>query len=672
MRCTIIHASDDEGSPIMLNPITVTAESKNSFQTGDVDTQEVSSFYSIIKKEDIDGKMTDLADILKKEASIQIQRSTGLGSYSTMSIRGSSADQVIVYMDGILLNNASGGGVDLSNISISEIESIEIYRGTTPINFSQSSIGGVVNIKTNRIKKGSSCSIKTGYGDYHTLNFNSFINHKPGKWDCIFSYDHFASDNNYEISLGDNTDNPFDDRVEDRKSDDFYQNSYLFKMGYDFSEQFRVEFLNNHFSKTKFIPDAFNRETNSKYKTDQNSSTVKITTDNNQSLFMSINLSVSLGDDRYDDPSDKVGSTYGLGKQQMAYHTYDYNFNYFSEWLFTKHILRLTLDARKEKYNQVNEIDNTEAKCYRKTYSVGFQNTFFLLNQKLHIMPALRLEFVKDMNDQSLFRSKDKMVFNDIQKQNYFVPQLGIKYQLFESCSLKSNIGKYFRQPSFFERYSDRGHFQGNPTLEAEEGVNFDVGIEVDYYCQFEWLERFSFDAAYYESDISNFIAKEYDSSGTGRYTNLANGKIDGIETMINIDFLYLFNFNFNAVWQDPINLDEKLKNLYEGDNTYKNLPGSVEKSYLTRLETRFKGFKTYLEYIRQSGLFYDSPNNLPKSKNGALKKELNAGISYSYQSLLLTIDFNNINNNQYDNISYYGKHPNPGRTVFYSLKYEF
>jgi len=670
----IVHAHEDVDQTITLDSVVVTATSDNTFQTGDVDTQEISSFCTIIKKDDIEGKMTNLADILRKEASIQIHRTTGIGSYSTISIRGSSADQVMVYMDGMLLNDASGGGVDLSNISIADIESVEIYRGSTPINFSHSSIGGVVNIKTNRIKEGSSVSFKTGYGSFNTFNLNTFVNHKPGKWGCIFSYDHYESDNNYEIELGQNTRNPFDDKVAERKSDDFYQNSGLLKMGYDFSEQFRVELLNNHFSKKKFLPSSFNKETNAYYRTEKSSSVIKLTADNLNSFYMTANLGFSVGNDHYDDPDDSIGSTYGLGKQQMKYKTQAYNFNYFLEWLSDRYIFRLTLDASKEKYNQVNELKNEEATCYQKNYSLGLQNTIFLLNQKLHIMPAFRFSFVKDINDDSLFRTKDKIKFNDVQKESYTTPQLGIKYKINDEISIKSNIGKYFRQPSFFERYSDRGHFQGNPTLKPEEGDNFDVGTEIDYYSQLEYLERFSLDVIYFKNRTSNIITKEYDSSGSGRCTNQAKGEIEGIEIMLNIECFYFFNLVFNGVWQDAINLDEKLKKIDDDDHTYKRLSGIFKHSYLTRIEANFKGIKAYLEHIRQTGMYYDSPNLLPvDSKEGVLIKEMNAGIAYHFQNtLLLTVDFNNINNNQFDRIGYYGKYPYPGRTIFYSLKYRF
>ena len=52
-----------------------------------------------------------------------------LGSgFATVSIRGSTAEQVVVYLDGVPLNRALGGGVNLADLPLAQIESIEIYR----------------------------------------------------------------------------------------------------------------------------------------------------------------------------------------------------------------------------------------------------------------------------------------------------------------------------------------------------------------------------------------------------------------------------------------------------------------------------------------------------------------------------------------------------------------
>ncbi|HMB30873.1 MAG TPA: TonB-dependent receptor plug domain-containing protein, partial [Desulfohalobiaceae bacterium] len=123
---------------------------ERDFRIGDVDLESSPIFFSVINKEQFEGKIVSLAEVIEKEAGVQVRQSGGLGSFSSVSLRGSSSDQVMVFLDGVLLNDASGGGVDLSNISLSDVESIEIYRGITPANFGRSSIGGAINIRTNR------------------------------------------------------------------------------------------------------------------------------------------------------------------------------------------------------------------------------------------------------------------------------------------------------------------------------------------------------------------------------------------------------------------------------------------------------------------------------------------------------------------------------------------
>ena len=133
--------------PIVLEPIIVTAErNAEQLQTGDVDRERTPAFFSVIERDQFEGKIEDLSEVIEKEVGIQVRQAGGLGSFSTVSLRGATSDQVLVFMDGILLNDASGGGVDLSGIALSDVGAIEIYRGITPINFGKASIGGVVNI----------------------------------------------------------------------------------------------------------------------------------------------------------------------------------------------------------------------------------------------------------------------------------------------------------------------------------------------------------------------------------------------------------------------------------------------------------------------------------------------------------------------------------------------
>ena len=129
-------------------PLEVIGTAKNS-TTSSVKS-DPAGFTETIKAEDFKGRYTNLTDILEREAGLKIRRFGGLGSYSTLSIRGSNANQVRIYVDGIPLNNSQGGEVNLSDLGFDNLEKIEIYKSGLSSGFSNSAIGGTVNLLTNK------------------------------------------------------------------------------------------------------------------------------------------------------------------------------------------------------------------------------------------------------------------------------------------------------------------------------------------------------------------------------------------------------------------------------------------------------------------------------------------------------------------------------------------
>ena len=107
---SLLVMADEPERVTTLESVVVTAEQDQpDYQTGDVDLEETTGFVTVIEREAFEGKMEDLAEVLQNEAGVQVRQSGGLGSFSTVSLRGSSSDQVMVFMDGVLLNDASGG-----------------------------------------------------------------------------------------------------------------------------------------------------------------------------------------------------------------------------------------------------------------------------------------------------------------------------------------------------------------------------------------------------------------------------------------------------------------------------------------------------------------------------------------------------------------------------------
>jgi iron complex outermembrane receptor protein len=643
---------------VTLQPVVVTAERPGSqFQTGDVDQEHTPAFFSVLKREDFEGKMEDLSEVIEKESAIQIRRSGGVGSFSTMSLRGSSSDQVMVFMDGILLNDASGGGVDLSNISLSDVEAIEIYRGVTPINFGKASIGGVVNIRTLRSKKELTASATAGYGSFDTRKLAALIIHKPGKWDYLISADYLGSNNDFEFLNDNGTQlNPDDDMWETRNNAEVDQRNLLAKFGFDFTDDVRAVLLNQWFSNKQGLPSWNNMETTkTSFDTERNITTLKLIANDLGPYHVNTNTRIdySWKEEEYDDSHGHVG----LGQQHSVYTTNRYGANFFLEWLTEWNTASLMLDAQHEEYDPEDIFNSKNPnKSTRDTFSVGLQDSMFLFQDGLIVTPALRYTIIED-DLKSAMSTTGTPLEGMSRDKDYFSPQLGLKHCPLGWLALKANIAKYVREPSFFELFGDRGFFIPNEELKAEKGVNSDVGFEITWLTSNRWLKRVSFNAAYFRSNVDDFITRSYDARGIGRSENISDARIQGIASGINLDFLKHFRFVGNATWQDAENRSQI--EVYDG----KKLPGRFERSYLARIEANWGRFRVYCENIIEKGMYYDTVN-LHKAED---RDEINAGISWLFSSLLLGLQAKNLGDDRYEDFQ---THPLPGRSYYFTVKY--
>lgn len=105
--------------------------------------------HSVLTRERLDETAGgDLAAALDSEPGLKIDRLGGLGAYATLSMRGSTPEQVLVALDGIPLNPADGAPVDLSTLPLGPIGSVDIHRGRTPWSLGATGLGGALVLHT--------------------------------------------------------------------------------------------------------------------------------------------------------------------------------------------------------------------------------------------------------------------------------------------------------------------------------------------------------------------------------------------------------------------------------------------------------------------------------------------------------------------------------------------
>ncbi len=93
-------------------------------------------------------KPYDLNDMLELTPSVDVTRNGGLGSNTSLSIRGSSSKQSLVLINGQRFGSATTGAAAISLVPTGLVTQMEVVRGGSSSLYGSDAVAGVVNIRT--------------------------------------------------------------------------------------------------------------------------------------------------------------------------------------------------------------------------------------------------------------------------------------------------------------------------------------------------------------------------------------------------------------------------------------------------------------------------------------------------------------------------------------------
>jgi outer membrane receptor protein involved in Fe transport len=137
------YEEDEDPSNSTLSTITVYAEPqwKQVLSPGTV---------SVVTPDDYRGEQKSLGELLDIVPGLHVNRRGGSGQYTTVNVRGSTAAQVAVYVDGVPQNLGGDAAADISLYTSENVARVEVYKGYVPVRFAGAPIGGVINIVTKK------------------------------------------------------------------------------------------------------------------------------------------------------------------------------------------------------------------------------------------------------------------------------------------------------------------------------------------------------------------------------------------------------------------------------------------------------------------------------------------------------------------------------------------
>jgi iron complex outermembrane receptor protein len=603
----------------------------------------------------------DLPQLLAELPGVSVTRMGGLGSLATLSLRGSSANQVEVYFDGVPLSAASGGGVDVGLIPVVDLGSVEVYRGMSPIAFGASAIGGIVSLSSTAATD-SGVRAYAGGGSFGTefagaqarwagKNLRALASVNALGWTGDFPY---RNDNATPF-------NASDDSITRRQNNALRQIDGLAHVVglLPGSRQMwgTVSFLHRDQGEP---PEGSVNARGASLGTDRLLATAAY--DSNDDLGPGSSWRAQIYNvttwQRLDDLNGDLGApaqTRDLSTSSGATIT---GVKPLAGWLK----LSLVADGRYERFDPSSVLPGATSipPGSRVDGAGGVEARMVTQTLRLAVIPSLRLETAKDtLTSPARYRLSGV----DTQPATYWLPnaRLALVQWASEQVTLRANLGRYGRLPSLTERYGNTGLLLGTPNLVPESGTNADVGA--NWTRQGERL-RLSLDGALFAVWARNLI--HFLMAGPyWRPENVGLARILGAETSATVDWRRRFRFFGQTTFTDARD-QEDVSGSYGKQLSFRPRLRAYARPELRNLPLAGRWrWGLYADLDVTSGNYLDSANLVevnPRVLFGA-----GGQISAPHWGLRLVASAYNLANTPVVDFTGY---PLPGRSVFLTMQW--
>lgn len=469
--------------------------------------------------------VTRLNEILNEQTGIiLIPDESG---FEGIQMQGLDAAYTMILIDGVPLVGRSSGVLDLSRVSVGNIERIEIVKGASSALYGSEAMGGVINVITKKTKKDMfSGSLSYRYATFNTNDANANLLWKKKKFSANLFANFYSSDG-YDL----------DKSTPLKNIEPFYNFTIQPKLFYDFSENLKL-IISNRFYNQKMDNVAIIDSENYKGDAKENE----------------WNSQIKLEHKWY----TKLYSEYELYATNYKNDSFLNNENnvlfektYYDQWLFRPEV-RTTLSLKNDKLTGGIGLNY---ETLDRTYfdrNVNFNSQYFYLQydfnptEKWNILAGVRYD-------------------NHSEYASQLSPKLAVNYEINENFSLKSSVGYGYKAPDFRQLFFDftnpsvgytvlgynvaenrlnQFEEQGQ-ILYRIEGISFDKPLEA------ESSINFNFGTFYKKNKLRVDVNAFYNSIHNLIDTRVVAQKTNGqnIFSYFNISEIFTYGLEFNSTY---------------------------------------------------------------------------------------------------------------------------
>ena len=417
----------------------------------------ITSNISLITADEIEERgFSTLSQALNSIVGIDINRNGGFGTTTSVILDGMSNKYILVLVDGIRYNDpTSTSGASITNISLEDIESIEILKGAQSGVWGADASSGVINIITKKSKDGFSGYLNSVYGSYGYKEIGVGLSYKTSKYYTKLDISKIDTDGYSAQQLnGEDL---------DKYEDDGYENLTISLMaGVNINENNKIDFsyrvIDSDTDGDPFgNPDGvYNITSLTKlshlgYQYSDSWGSVELFA--NYSKFEREYPNEQWGDKNFDGDTKEIGL-----KSRVDY-------------LDKTSFITAGIDYKEFEYKNLNQ-------SYKNS-AIFITNSNSFNNNHTVITESIRYDDYDDTFD------------------NKTTGKIGVKHTLASGLSFSANYGTSYNVPTIYHLYAPASAWGniGNINLQPEEITSFDIALNYQ-----------GFGVRYFHNEIENMI----------------------------------------------------------------------------------------------------------------------------------------------------------------------
>lgn len=462
--------------------------------------EQVGSSISVITAEEIEQKQEHtLLELLKSVPGIDVIRNGGSGGNTSVFLRGANSEHTLVLIDGVEVNNpiSTSRAFNFADISLDNVERVEVLRGAQSTLYGSDAIGGVINVITKRGTGTPKAFASIEGGSYETFIEKAGSSGAVGNADysLALSREDSASISAAAASAG------------NAEPDGYHNTSGSAKLGYttpiaNFDLSGRIHNTNADIDNSGGVgQDDPNRHLNTnQYSFRAAASSTALLSSLEQTA------SISFAETTYDDNNDPDDG-HPLDRLRSEFTGSMLKLDLLNTYSIDKD-QRIVLGVETEKERGDSDYaSESEFGPFNSTFSKKDARTNGYFAQAiLGGVPDLFTSFGVRVDDHDRFGSEVTWRI----APTYLIRPTDTR--------LKASIGTGFKAPSLYQLYSEFGREE----LDPEESLSYDVGVEQSFN------ERsLTVGVTVFRNDFDNLISFD---PNTFIFENVAEATTQGVE----------------------------------------------------------------------------------------------------------------------------------------------